>query len=63
MLTITDIVLPSSADEAEHWSDATPQATAERMATAGVREVVVKNGAGSVYLCSNERCRHFLPHR
>ncbi len=48
MLAVTDIALPSFDDEAAHWGDATPDATVARFAAAGVREVVVKNGAGAV---------------
>lgn len=38
------IVLPSFADEAAHFGDATPKATASRYAAAGTGLVVVKNG-------------------
>ncbi len=48
MLAINDIALPSFDDEAAHWQDASPDATISRMAGAGVREVVVKNGAAPV---------------
>jgi 2-dehydro-3-deoxygluconokinase len=48
MLALTDIALPSFDDEAMVWGDATPAATWARMRTAGVAEVVVKNGAGAV---------------
>lgn len=48
MLAMTDIALPSFDDEAAHWSDTTPAATVDRLRAAGVREIVVKNGAGNV---------------
>ena len=44
---VTDIALPSFDDEATLWGDATPQATAARLAALGVDEIVVKNGAGA----------------
>jgi 2-dehydro-3-deoxygluconokinase len=48
MLQITDIALPSFDDEAAHFQDGTPDDTIRRMLDAGVREVVVKDGAGAV---------------
>ncbi len=48
MLEVADIALPSFDDEAEIWGDADPQATAARIRSCGVPEVVVKNGAGDV---------------
>lgn len=48
MLAITDIALPSFDDEATHWGDRSPEETIARFAASGVREIVVKNGAGSV---------------
>jgi len=39
-----DIVLPSFDDEARHFGDATPEATARRYREAGAGLVVVKNG-------------------
>ncbi|MCS0497469.1 sugar kinase [Ancylobacter mangrovi] len=41
----TSIALPTFDDETRLWGDASPAATAERLATFGVPEVVVKNGA------------------
>ncbi|MGO4852844.1 sugar kinase [Phaeovulum sp. W22_SRMD_FR3] len=46
LAAVSDIVLPSHEDEAKHFKDASPQATAERYLAAGVGEVVVKNGGG-----------------
>ncbi len=48
MLQITDIALPSFDDEVAHLQDKTPADTIRRMRAAGVREVVVKDGAGPV---------------
>jgi 2-dehydro-3-deoxygluconokinase len=45
-----DIALPSFDDEADLWGDATPGHSAERFAALGVKEIVVKNGAGEAYL-------------
>lgn len=41
----TTLALPSFEDETRLWSDGSPAATAERLATFGVPEIVVKNGA------------------
>lgn len=43
-LSITDIALPTFPDEQALYGDATPQATAERLARADIPEIVVKNG-------------------
>jgi 2-dehydro-3-deoxygluconokinase len=43
-----DIVLPSFDDEAAHFGDASPRATADRYAGQGAGLVVVKNGPGAV---------------
>ena len=47
MYAATDVALPSFDDEAALWGDATPQATAARLAAQGVAEIVVKNGPGA----------------
>lgn len=47
---ISHIVLPSFDDEARHFGDADPAATAARYAALGAREVVVKNGGAPVQL-------------
>lgn len=49
---LADIALPSHDDEATHFGDASPEATAARYAGAGARVVVVKNGAGDVVALS-----------
>lgn len=51
---ITDIVLPSLDDETALWGDGAPQTTIERFNRAGVSEIVVKNGAGSVLASSGD---------
>lgn len=45
---VCDLALPSHEDEAEHFGDPTPLATAQRYAGAGVPLVVVKNGASQM---------------
>lgn len=50
MLGLTDIALPSLDDEAAQFGDRDATATVARMTSAGVGEVVVKNGAGAVTL-------------
>jgi len=43
-LDVVDIALPTFPDEQSLYGDASPEATAERLSAAGVREIVVKNG-------------------
>lgn len=45
---ISDIVLPSHDDEAQHFGDASPIATALRYRNLGVGEILVKNGGGGM---------------
>jgi 2-dehydro-3-deoxygluconokinase len=45
---VSDIALPSHEDEATHFGDASPRATAHRYRDAGVGSVLVKNGAGEM---------------
>lgn len=54
-LALTDIALPSHDDEAKVWGDATPGETIARLASAGVGEVAVKDGAGPVLVLSDGR--------
>ncbi|MFK8249907.1 sugar kinase [Ancylobacter terrae] len=54
------IALPTFDDEASLWGDASPAATAERLATFGVQEVVVKNGAGGA-LVSHQGKSYLVP--
>lgn len=42
---LSDIALPTFDDEQALWSDATPGATADRLAALGVAEIVVKQGS------------------
>ncbi|MTE00591.1 sugar kinase [Paracoccus sp. YIM 132242] len=44
-----DLVLPSFDDEAAHFGDADPEATAARYLRLGAGQVVVKNGGGPVH--------------
>src|SRR5690606_33677413 len=43
-LSVTDIALPTYPDEQSLYGDASPEATADRLAAVGVGEIVVKNG-------------------
>ena len=47
-LAVSDIVLPSFDDEHLIWGDKTPAGTVDRLAAAGVQEVIVKNGEADV---------------
>lgn len=44
-LAVTDIALPTFPDEQMLHGDATPEATAGRLSSAGVAEIIVKDGA------------------
>ncbi len=56
---LSDIVLPSHEDEASHFGDADPAATAARYAAAGVGLVVVKNGGGEILtLAEGQTAQH-----
>ncbi|WP_245544283.1 sugar kinase [Oceanicola granulosus] len=48
--TVARIVLPSADDDAACFNDAHAHATADRYATLGVPEVVVKSGGGALHL-------------
>ncbi len=55
MLGLTDIALPSFDDEKALWGDTAPDGTLQRIAAAGVGEIVVKNGAGDVhFMCDGQ---------
>lgn len=57
-----DIVLPSFEDEARHFGDADPEATARRYARSGAPLVVVKDGGNPVVtLKAGATTRHALP--
>ncbi|MCB9994607.1 MAG: sugar kinase [Hyphomicrobiaceae bacterium] len=53
ILAITDIALPSFDDEAALWGDATPAETIARLASQGVKEIVVKNGASPMHVLTD----------
>ena len=52
-LAVCDIALPTFPDEEMLCSDASPTATADRLAKAGVREIVVKDGADPCLVAAN----------
>ncbi|ADH90245.1 PfkB domain protein [Ancylobacter novellus DSM 506] len=56
----TSIALPTFDDEVLLWGDGSPAATAERLATFGVQEIVVKNGAEGA-LVVNGGAAQFVP--
>lgn len=56
-----DIVLPSFDEEALHYGDASPDATARRYGDAGAGMVVVKNGAGEITLRQSGQELRFQP--
>jgi 2-dehydro-3-deoxygluconokinase len=56
----TSIALPTFEDEVLLWGDGSPAATAERLATFGVQEIVVKNGAEGA-LVVNGGAAQFVP--
>jgi 2-dehydro-3-deoxygluconokinase len=56
----TSIALPTFDDEATLWGDGSPAATAERIATFGVSEIVVKNGASGA-LVRAAGASHLVP--
>lgn len=58
---LCEICLPSFEDEAAAFGDVTPEATAKRYASAGAREVVVKNGAGPLSLSIDGKMSHACP--
>lgn len=51
---VADVALPSFDDEAAHFGDADPRATARRYGAAGARVVAVKNGGGPVFVAWSE---------
>jgi 2-dehydro-3-deoxygluconokinase len=58
----SDLVLPSFDDEAQHFGDSDPEATAERYAATGAPLVVVKDGGRPVISRHEGRLeRHSLP--
>ena len=63
MLTITDIVLPSFADEAEHWSDQPLPKQRPNVLRPGCGKWWSRTGPAACTFAPMERCRYFLPHR
>ena len=53
-LAVTDIALPSFSDEQSLFGDASPEATAGRLAALGVSEIVVKDGEGPAFVRCGE---------
>lgn len=53
-LALTDIALPTFPDEEMLFGDSAPEATAARLAAAGVAEIVVKNGEHAALLCCGD---------
>jgi 2-dehydro-3-deoxygluconokinase len=53
ILALTDIALPSFDDEHALWGDGDPQDTITRLNSAGVAEIVVKNGAAPILACAD----------
>ena len=58
---LADIVLPSHDDEARHFGDVSPEATARRYAALGPSEVMVKNGGGPMALSVAGEAPMILP--
>lgn len=55
----SEIVLPSFDEEAQHFGDASPEATVARYLSAGATSVVVKNGDGAIhYSCGGDAGVH-----
>jgi len=50
MFSICDVALPSFDDEVTVWGDADPVTSVARIAALGVKEIVVKNGAGPAFI-------------
>ena len=53
-LALCDIALPTFPDEEMLFGDSSPEATAKRLAAAGVAEIVVKNGEHAALLCCGD---------
>ena len=60
--SVSDIVLPSFDDEAEHFGDINPEATLKRYQQVGAKVIVVKNAEGPILATgSTERNMTFAP--
>ena len=60
-LKIADVALPTFDDEAMLFGDADPHATARRIASLGVAEIVVKNGAAPCLVVAEGRSDEVPP--
>ena len=58
---VSDIVLPSYDDEAEHFGDADIGATCARYKEAGAKIVITKNGAGEVLYVHDGQTGRVMP--
>lgn len=58
---VADIVLPSFDEEAEHFGDATLEATSARYLSSGARGVIVKNGPGAAHFVLNGQSGQVTP--
>ncbi|PRD45065.1 2-dehydro-3-deoxygluconokinase [Phyllobacterium phragmitis] len=54
-IRLADIALPTFPDEKELFGDATPAATAARIAASGVKEIIVKDGTGPALVAAQGR--------
>ena len=54
-IAVCDIALPTFPDEQMLYGDAFPEATADRLARAGVREIVVKDGADPCLVVADDK--------
>jgi 2-dehydro-3-deoxygluconokinase len=62
MFAACDIALPSFDDEAGVWGDVSPQTSVARIAALGVKETVVKNGAGPAFISAEGANGHSPAH-
>lgn len=53
-IAISDLSLPSFDDEAAHYGDRNPEATAGRFRDTGAQRVIVKNGAGEITILDRD---------
>ncbi|MEM6823887.1 MAG: sugar kinase [Pseudomonadota bacterium] len=58
---VADVVLPSFEDEAAHFEDRDPAATAQRYERAGASRVVVKDGPGDVMIAQEGTRKRVSP--
>ncbi len=57
-IALADIALPSLDDERALWGDLSPEDVLRRYQSAGVAEIVVKDGAGGAYILESGKMRH-----